>query len=222
VKFDRRGGQFLLIGIEPELQEAATELGFVPDGDAFVRTFPEDARRLEQAWENFVRHAGTMLRQTEEGVAPWDEALLAFVERVAGVNWWLAGSGALAVRGIDVSPRDLDLITDAAGAQRICELLADALVEPVFASDGWVARWWGRAFLGARVEWVAEVASSVDDPDPVDFGPTAAANLESVRWRGRTLRVPPLELQLAVAERRGLTDRVEAIHKHGAPAGRRE
>jgi hypothetical protein len=117
-----------------------------------------------------------MLRQTAAGLVPWEEALLIFLDRVDRVDWWLAGSGALAVRGIDISPRDLDVITDAAGAQRLGELLADALVEPVCASEGWIARWWGRAFLGARVEWVAEVASSVDDPDPVDFGPTAAAD----------------------------------------------
>jgi hypothetical protein len=213
VNVERRGGQFVLTAVEPELLEAATALGFVRDGDKFVRTFPEDARWLDEAWQNFVRHAGAMLRQTASGVAPWSEALLAFLERVDGVDWWLTGSGALAVRGVEVSPRDLDVITDAAGVQRLGELFADALVEPVFASDGWVARWWGRAFLGARVEWVAEVASSVDDPDPVDFGSTAAANLERVRWRGHELRVPPLELQVAVAERRGLMERVAAIHK---------
>lgn len=209
---ERRGGQFLLTAVEPELQQAAIALGFVRDGEAFVRVFPQDARWLEEAWRNFVRHAPAMVRQTASGVAPWDEALQAFLERVDGVDWWLTGSGALAVRGVDVSPRDLDVITDAAGSSRLGELLADSLVEPVFASQGWVARWWGRAFLGARVEWVAEVASSVDDPHPVDFGPTAAANLESVVWRGHELRVPPLELQLAVAERRGLTTRVAAIH----------
>ena len=161
-----------------------------------------------------------MLRQTASGVVPWEEALLGFLDRVDRVDWWLAGSGALAVRGVDLSPRDLDVITDAAGAQRLGELLTDALVEPVFTSEGWIARWWGRAFLGARVEWVAEVAASVDDPDPVDFGPTAAANLERVRWRGHELRVPPLELQLAVAARRGLSDRVVAIHKWAGGYGR--
>jgi hypothetical protein len=44
----------------------------------------------------------------------------------------------------------------------------------------------GWAFLGARIESVAEVAASVDNPDSVDFGPTAAANLESMRCRGGT------------------------------------
>ncbi len=216
MQVERRGGQFRLTQVEPELREAATVLGFARDGEAFVRTFPEEARWLEEAWPNFVRHAPTMLRQTATGLVPWDEALAAFLDRVDGVDWWLAGSVALAVRGVDVSPRDLDVITDAPGAQRLGELFADALVEPVVASEGWIARWWGRAFLGARVEWVAEVASSVDDPDPVDFGPTAAANLERVRWRGYELQVPPLELQLAVAERRGLAERAAAIREWAA------
>jgi hypothetical protein len=213
VKVERRGGRFLLTEVEPELRDAAMALGFHRDGDAVIRTFPEDARSLDVAWRNFVRHAEEMLRQTASGVAPWDDALTAFLERVDGVDWWLAGSGALAVRGIDVSPRDLDVITDAAGAQRLGEILVDALVEPVFESNGWVARWWGRAFLGARIEWVAEVAPSVDEPDPVDFGPVAAASLERVRWREHDLLVPPLELQLAVAKRRGLKERVEAINR---------
>jgi hypothetical protein len=214
VNFKRRGGQFVLTAVEPELHEAAIALGFARDGEAFVRSFPEDACWLEESWPNFVDHAPTMLRQTAAGLVPWDEALLVFLDRVDRVDWWLAGSAALAVRCIDVSPRDVDVITDVAGAQRLGELLADALVEPVCACEGWIARWWGRAFLGARVEWVADVAFSVDDPDPVDFGPTAAASLERVRWRGYELQVPPLELQLAVAGRRGLTDRVAAIHSH--------
>ena len=213
MNIERRGGQFRLTSLEPELHDAAIALGFAPDGDAFVRSFPEDARWLDEAWQNFRRVAPTMLRQTADGVAPWDKALLAFLELARGVDWWLAGSGALAVRGVDVSPRDLDVITDAAGARRLGELLVDVLVEPVFASEGWIARWWGRAFLDARVEWVADVAPSVDKPEPVDFGPTAAASLVAIRWRGHTLRVPSLELQRSVAERRGLSDRVEAIDR---------
>ena len=43
VNVERRGGQFLLTEVEPELQDAATALGFARDGDAFARTFPEEA-----------------------------------------------------------------------------------------------------------------------------------------------------------------------------------
>jgi hypothetical protein len=211
VEVERRGGRFLLGGLEAELHEAAEALGFSREGDVFVRTFPVDAPCLDLAWENFARHIGSMLRQAASGIAPWEDALTALLERAGGVDWWLTGSGALAVRGVEVAPRDLDVITDPDGAWRLGEQLADGLVEPVFAADGWVARWWGRAFLGARVEWVADVSPSVDDPYPVDFGPVAAANLERVSWRGHDLLVPPLALQRAVSERRGLTERVAAI-----------
>jgi hypothetical protein len=44
-----------------------------------------------------------------------------------------------------------------------------------------------------------------------DFGPVAASRLETVTWEGWQLRVPPLDLQRAVSERRGLTARVALI-----------
>jgi hypothetical protein len=150
---ERRGRRFLLTALEAELHDAATTLGFIRDREWFVREFPPNAKWLEEASSDFVRYAPTMLRQTASGVAPWDGALLAFLDRVDGVGWWLAGSAALAVRGVAVSPRELDVITDRAGAERLGELLTDRLVEPVSAGDTWVARWWGRAFLGAGVEW---------------------------------------------------------------------
>src|SRR6059058_4203418 len=85
---------------------------------------------------------------------PWDKALLSFLERASGnnVDWWLAGSGALAVQGIDLVPRDLDVITDSSGAQQLGRAMSDWLVEPVQESHDWIARWFGRAFAHARRE----------------------------------------------------------------------
>jgi len=105
----------------------------------------------------------------------------------------------------------LDLITDAAGALKLGELLIDYLVEPVLFSDDWIADWFGRAFLYARLEWAGGVNENADQPQPGDFGPTAAAQLETVAWRGHRIRVPPLELQLQVCQQRGLLERVEMI-----------
>jgi hypothetical protein len=55
------------------------------------------------------------------------------------------------------------------------------------------------------VEWVGGLLAAADDPEVCDFGPTAAAALETVYWRGTAIRVPPLDLQRAVSVRRGLT-----------------
>ncbi|GLY90353.1 hypothetical protein [Actinoallomurus iriomotensis] len=73
-----------------------------------------------------------------------------------------------------------------------------------------MATWIGRAFHGALFEWSAR-ATPAAEAVPNEFGRRAAASLETVVWRGRRVRVPPLDLRLAVARRRGLTDRAEVI-----------
>jgi Aminoglycoside-2''-adenylyltransferase len=155
-----------------------------------------------------------MIRQTtREEPAPWEEALRLFHPRVKdlGVNWWLGGSAALALRGAHVSPRDIDVITDATGALAIDGALHDALIEPLTASDGWIAGCFGRAFLEMRIEWVGDVVAEIDSPHVTDFGPTAARSREIVEWEDMEFRLPPLYLQLYSATRRKLDDRVAVI-----------
>ena len=91
-------------------------------------------------------------------------------------------------------------------------IFADALIEPVVCdSSGSISDYWGRAFLTARLEWIGAPKARVDSPSPSDFGPIAASRLETVTWEGWQLRVPPLDLQRAVSQRRGLTTRVALI-----------
>jgi hypothetical protein len=116
------------------------------------------------------------------------------------------------VRGLDVRPRDLDLIATKARCQRVAELLADVLVEPL-VDGGSLGEGWFRAFAGARIECVGGVHATADPEEPSDFGPYAAERLELVDWRGHTLRVPPLELQLRASQRRGLDDRASLIRE---------
>lgn len=66
--------------------------------------------------------------------ARWEETLDLFLRRVdrTPLRWFLYGSGALAVRGIDIQPGDLDFwVSDSQRAGRIFE---DLLVEPVTTS----------------------------------------------------------------------------------------
>ncbi|MGH2516256.1 MAG: nucleotidyltransferase domain-containing protein, partial [Ktedonobacterales bacterium] len=86
-------------------------------------------------------------------------------------------------------------------------------VQPIQATPDWFCDWFGRAFLHARVEWVGGVDARADGPEISDFGPTAASRRQTVRWRGHSVHVPPLDLQLLVSQRRGLSDRVAQIQK---------
>jgi len=221
----RREGDVVLFVVRdapPAYHGALRELYYAPVADGFAKDFPADTPHLERIYENWERCVEEMvLQQAQARPAPWDRALLAFLEAIEGepVAWWLAGSAALAVRGLDVAPRDLDLIVDGAGARRLGELLLDHLVEPVLPSGGWIADWFGRAFLHARVEWVGDVHADVDTPLACDFGPAAASRLETVLWRGHAVRVPPLDLQLEVSEQRGLADRAAKIRQRLSELG---
>ena len=112
---------------------------------------------------------------------------------------------------MNILPRDIDLVVDGDDAVKLGDLLLDYLVEPVLPSTGWIADFFGRAFLHARLEWVGGINESADMPEASDFGPTAVNRLEVINWCGHEVLVPPLDLQLAVNKRRGLMDRVKLI-----------
>jgi hypothetical protein len=202
--------QLALADVGPELEPAVRKLGFDRRGALFVRSFPAAAPYAAEAVSRFEAVAEPMVRQAAglEPV-PWSDALTTLVERAGTDGWWLAGSVALAVRGIAVGPRDLDVISDTDGCERLAGALADLLIEPL-ADGGHLGERWLRAFAGARVECVGGVHV---DHAGTDFGAVAATRLETVEWNGHRLRVPPLELQLRAAERRGLDARAALIRE---------
>jgi hypothetical protein len=184
-------------------------------GDEWRRAYPAGTPHLERAMDNFAKYLEPMLRQfTGRDRVPWRDALRELCRRTDGkqAGWWLTGSAVLAVRGAPIEPGDIDLVCEASDAVALGGMFSDALVEPVApaASDS-ISEWWGRAFCGARIEWIGGPKPWVDDPLPADFGPAAAARLEAVAFEDWMIRVPPLDLQRAVNQRRGLTERVAMI-----------
>jgi hypothetical protein len=221
MRFERRTAgestEFWVLDAEPHYAGALDVLGWERRDGGWAKSFRKPVP--EQATGAFVRIQQLLepmlLQVLGLTPVPWEDALSVVCRRLAttGVDWWLCGSGALAVRGAAVVPRDLDLVIADADAVRVGGLLADGLIEPVCPAGWPISNWWGRAFLQARVEWVGGVTAAADEPQVSDFGPTAAASLQAISWRQWQIRVPPLHLQRAVSVRRGLADRVALIDK---------
>lgn len=207
---------FIIADLVPAYSKVVQALDYEETTAGFAKTFPANTPHLVAIFERFSRCAEEMVLQAAN-VRPvrWQEALLAFLRRIEGkqVHWWLVGSAALAVRGLNVVPHDIDLCVDDAYAHPLGVLLEDCLIEPVQDASGWISHWFGRAFLHARIEWVGGVDEHVDDEEITDYGPIAASRKETIIWHGYELHVPPLDLQLRVSERRGLTSRVEQIKR---------
>ena len=217
LKTDGTTTSFVIADVDPVYHETLRSLYYLPDADGFSKQFASDTPDLDRIFGHFERSAEEMVRQAA-GQVPvrWDRTLERFLEILDShtVDWCLVGSAALAVRGLDIAPGDVDLVTSAEDAERLEELLRDHRIEPLQRSEGWIWQSFGRAFLGGRLEWVGGVNTRADMPEVSDFGPTALSRLETVRWRGAEVRVPPLDLQLAVNERRGRADRADTIRRH--------
>lgn len=177
---------------------------------------PTASAHLDRAYDNFQRSLDGLFQQTARLVpAPWEHALSEWVRRTEGqgLDWWLTGSAALAIRGANVSPRDIDINMADRDVHRAEDLLLDGLIQPVQPMTNWAHNTFARAFLGARIEWCGGILDRADAAFPGDQGPTAARRLETVIWRGYPIRVPPLDLQRRVSQERGLHERVGEIDR---------
>jgi hypothetical protein len=197
--------QLGLSDVPGDLAAAVDELGFERMGASSVRRFPAGAPYASQAAARFEEYAEKMVYQAARvDKTPWRTALEEVLASLPADGWFLAGSTALAVRGVAIEPRDVDLVAfDADSCARLAESIQDLLVEPL-VDGGFLGERWFRAFSHARIECVGGPHASHDTPHLSDFGPFAMARLTTVQWRGWNIRVPPLELQLASRQRRGL------------------
>jgi hypothetical protein len=206
--------RFIVGASDRRYQDGLEHLGYLGIGDdRFATRWFRDSPSIPRYYERFAAAIEQMVQQSAHLVPiPWEEALREFLRRIdgSGVHWWLYGSAALAVRGIDIAPGDIDV--NVSDADLTGSIFDDLLVTPVEELQGWAAKRIGRAFHAAIIEWLSEPHLEIDDPaSPREYGPHIADRLETVEWRGYRLRVPPLTAQLATCERRGLGDRVQLI-----------
>jgi hypothetical protein len=201
---------------EAEIHAALVQFGCRKKGELdYARPFLSSTE-APVFFERFTACARDLFAQFSGVVAaPWERSLehLHGLLATADVDWLLGGSVALAVRGIEVQPRDIDFTV--AEMEPTVEALRDLIIEPPIRAHGqWHAEWFGRAWNGTRIEWVAETKPDLDEHEwRSDIGPDAVARAETIEWQGLSLRVPPLDLQLAVCRDRGLDERVAAIER---------
>lgn len=200
-----------VVDADPGERAALAELGFGPD---LVRRYPPGTRHVDRAVANARRWLDEMVRQRMTRTTPgWAGPLGDLLDRAgrARIPVAVVGSVALAVRGVDVRPGDIDVITTVEGADALGDSYRDVLVIPVADDPGFGI--WGRAFTGGiRVEWLGNPARVQQGPWPLAaLAWTIASPFEEVCWQGRVLRVPPVKLMRQVEVSRQRLDRVAAI-----------
>jgi hypothetical protein len=128
----------------------------VPDTHGRVRAGTQD-------WRSASGRSGSSSRRPTRctRIAALEEAISRLETR--DLSWWLYGRAALAVRGIEVEPGDIDLnVSDPETTARVFD---DLLVTPAVQARTWVARHTGRALVHANVEWLSDPLPELDDPE---------------------------------------------------------
>jgi hypothetical protein len=195
----------------PGQRAALEELEFPPDR---VQRYPPGTRYFDRAVVNLRQAVDEIVTQESARTpAGWLVQFRDLLSRAESARVPLAvvGGAALAIRGIDVCPGDIDVLTTLEGADALAESYQDALVVPLFTSPGFGR--FGRAFTGGiRVEWLGNPARAQEGPWPLAAAAWSIASpFDEIRWENRLLGVPPLELQRAVEVQRQRADRVAAI-----------
>ncbi len=189
---------------------------YTRDGDSYTKRFPKDTKHLDKIMTHFFDHAQEMFDQLGYfKPIPWESALSAFAKEVenSNINWWLTGSCAVCIRGVPLRPHDVDIMVDSDDVERISYIFSDYLIEPIVDTGGWLTKDFGVIFKYARIDIASDPQTILDDPDPIDCGPFAKANLEQVVWNGYKIQVPPLQLSLNANRRRGRIDRAKVIEE---------
>jgi hypothetical protein len=199
---------------DPDQRAAMVELGHPADE---VYRYPPGTLYVERAVANLRRTIDDMVRQKiDKTPADWAAAFRDLLGRAeqAAIPFAVVGSVSLAVRGVDVCPGDIDVLTTPEGADALGESYRDVLVVPVATEPGFGR--WGRAFIGGiRVEWLGTPTAVQEGPWPLAAAEWSIASpFDEIRWENRTLRVPPLELQRQVEVHRQRPDRVAAIDEY--------
>lgn len=172
---------------------------------------------------------------------PWERTLAVFVDSVGeGLNWMLVGSAASVLHGAAIVPGDVDILVhpDTSDEMMLAELVpltpyaasdttddlaafASTQERPLLATaDGsWLFGRWTVA--GSTLE-VARIREPVARHAVLEtLGTAVWDHRQHVRWRGRSVPVVPLEVQLATIVARGLTDRERAVRARLAETGAR-
>ena len=147
------------------------------------------------------------------------DAVRELVERLsdAEVVWAVTASANLALRGFDVEPGDVDVMTDAAGVRRMAEAFADAVVRPIRpperAENGNIRSYFGALELGGtEVELMGDVEHRVDGAwvPAADVG----THREFLTVDGREVPVMPLDHERRAYRAIGRDERVALLEAH--------
>lgn len=130
-----------------------------------------------------------------------------------GINWNLGGSTNLLLQGVDVAPRDIDIVADKQGAISIGELLENYAIKKVeYVETEKIASYFGKFKIeGVEVEVIGEPRMKTTNGGWTQ--PFVPKRRQLRNLQGMRIPLTLLEDQLKAYERLGRKDKVQRIKR---------
>lgn len=174
-------------------------------GSSFIKTF-DNVKDFEYCAKNFTRCGEVAVsQQLKIQPAPWEKALELFVPEMKelGVDWYIHGSTAMALWGIDVVPKDINIIIpNASDFDRVREHFYMRALRPFERCEGWLMSGLGSIFMEANIEFAFHNKAE----EPFDM-----SSLHKLRYKGTDIYLSTLKMLKIDNENFGRPDRAALI-----------
>jgi len=182
-----------------------TDKGYIKFYPKEMKDNGVEAEDKELVKRNFARLGNLMFR----GGSDWEKALLLFAQKCldSKIEWYVIGSTSEAVLGVNIKPRDIDIVVHTRDFFKVKSVFSDSVVEPFFDNKGeWLVRYFGRLCLGGVM---------------FDIAADEGMNLENhqhrydkVTWNGYDIFIEPLQDRYQVELERDRDERIRAIEDY--------
>lgn len=183
-------------------------------GNSFIKPY-DNVEGFEYCAENFAKYGETAVYQLLKILpAPWEKALDFLIPemKALGVDWFVHGSAAMALWGIGVAPRDLNvIIPNAADYDKVRSRFFRLAIKPFERCDNWLMSALGSIFHEAVIGFAFQNAA----PEPFDMN-----RLTRLDYHGEAVFVPGLESLRQDNAAMNRPDRVSMIEKRMREAAR--
>lgn len=174
-------------------------------GNNFIKSY-DNVRDFEYCAENYTKHGEVAIKQQLKLLpTPWKKALDLFIEEMhqLDVDWYIHGSTAMALWGIDVKPKDVNIIiSNYSDFDKVRDHLYKYAIRPIERCDNWIMSGLGDLFMEA----VIGIAFHNKELEPYD-----RSKLGKVVHNGKEVYVSSLEMLKQDNENFGRLERVQEI-----------
>lgn len=176
-------------------------------GSSFIKSF-DNVQNFHYCAKNFDKYGEISIKQQLKILpAPWEKALDLFACEMekTGADWYVNGSAAMAIWGIDVVPKDVNIIIpNYSDFDKVRNHFCKFAIRPIERCDNWLMSGLGTVFMEAAVG----IAFHNKELEPYDM-----SKLGKAVHNGKNIYIESLENLRRDNENFGRTERVKAIEE---------